>query len=253
MTQQEALRKALACLKLAERGGTPEESSVAAAKAQALIDAYKLDVTGLDYNENVKEQDNEQVKNFDSSDPVDEVRNWKFRWATTLASTVARNNQCRIYRSPGQLRSRICIVGRPSDVQTARYIYGWLKNEVERLVKENCTGNSGTYIRHYCLGVVDTICERLHKMQQETFAAKKAEVANNSTALVLVKDSLVRLEKRANDVAQFMKTQMKLRSSRSSASQRVFSGGREAGQRDGHSVRMGAHGAVGRGVAGHLQ
>ena len=31
MTYEEALRKAMACLRLAERGGTPEEAAVAAA------------------------------------------------------------------------------------------------------------------------------------------------------------------------------------------------------------------------------
>ena len=67
MTLEEAMRKAMACLRLAERGGTPEESALAAAKAQEIITRYGLDVSSADYEQGQKEKDEEPIKDFGSN------------------------------------------------------------------------------------------------------------------------------------------------------------------------------------------
>lgn len=246
MTYQDALAKAAKLLKLAQdKRGNENETAQAAAMAQKIIDEHKLDINDLNFDQQQKEEDNEPVVDF-RDDPMDlDARNFHFRWLMNLASGIARLNQCRVLQRRGSLYSSILILGRPSDVATVRYLYAWLKQEVFRLDKTQI-GHSYTYRRSYCLGVVDTINQRLAAMQKATFAEKQVEQANNPLALVRVNTALARIEKRSQDVENFMKAAQKLPKGapgaigkgRASAEERNYTGGRYAGQRDGHKVRI---------------
>src|SRR5215472_13049576 len=103
MTHEEAIRKAMACLKLAQ-SSNPNEAALAAAKAQEIIERYKLDVTGLDYDsEQVKKDDSEPVKDFGFSDPLENTDYGSRIWSLRLASVVSRVNQTRIvYNDTGK-------------------------------------------------------------------------------------------------------------------------------------------------------
>lgn len=239
MTHQEALRKAIACLKLSQ-SPNEAEAALAAAKAQEIIDKYKLDVTSVDFEQQEKQRDDEPIQDF-WNDPLDNTTNNGSRWSTNLASVISRVNQCRILVSHGANAhgTRIGVIGRPSDVQTVRYVYAWLKREVERLCKENTGGNSGTYKRHYCLGVVDTIGRKLREQQKATQATATTNQGNNPFALVLVKNAIVKIQQRDQAVQKFVDDKYKSKS-RASQEQIRDTGGRSHGQRDGHNVRFNA-------------
>jgi hypothetical protein len=93
MTHEEALRKAMGCLRLAERAGTPDEAALAAAKAQKIIDDYKLDIENLEFDAEQLKEDKEEVKDFGYADPLDDVKygNYRESWTLRLASIVDLN------------------------------------------------------------------------------------------------------------------------------------------------------------------
>lgn len=249
MQYEEAMRKALACLKLAERGGTPAESAAAAAKAQEIIDRYGLDVSSADYDAQDAAKDKEEIKDF-RDDPMDVTNKLDGWWAMKLNSYICRLNGCRPYiHNLGDAGRRLYVIGRPSDVQTVRYLYSYLKNEVKRLQSLNCKGNSSTYRYQYGLGVVDTIATKLHEQHQVTQAAVKQEHASNSMALVKVNNAIAKIEARSAAVDKWVEDNMDLRKGRSSGNTGVGGlGARFAGQRDGQSIRIGqASGALGSG------
>lgn len=251
MTQDEALRKAMACLRLA-KSSNPNEAALAAAKAQEIIDRYQLDVSSLDYDAQQKKRDDEPIKNFES-DPLDDVEGINVKWAGVLAVHVARNNQCRVYLQDGLRGKVLKIIGRASDVSAVRYMYSFLKEEVKRLRKENAAGHSGPYMNQFAHGVVDTIAAKLKQQREATFNAVKAEQANNNLALVRVNNAVAKIKERMQAVDKFVEENMRFRKSRASTSSYAGMGGREHGRKEGHKVRLGgAKGAVGRGVAGEL-
>ena len=249
----------MACLRLAERGGTPEESVLAAAKAQEIIDRYKLDVSGLDFDAQEKERDDEPVKDFGYEDPLDNISHKRYGIviAVKLASVVARINQCRIvYRNHqdvygGKVRTvsaAIKIIGRASDVSAVRYLYSYYKNEIERLAKLHTAGHSQTYYCHFCFGACDTLSERLNKSQAETAVSKREELAQNPMALVRLNSAIAKIEKRRQDVDAFVKAKLNLKGG--GYNPQAVTGGCEAGRNAGHSIRLtGARSSLGNGRA----
>lgn len=256
MTQEDAIRKAMACLRLA-KSSNQAEAALAASKAQEIIDRFKLDVNALDYDANVVKESNEPIQDF-GGDPLEHADNVTRRWSMYLGSAVARANGCSLLYT--DLRNKqgfvLTLVGRPSDVSTVRYIYSYLKSEVLRLKVDNTKGNSAVYKDQYCKGVVDTICQRLRAQRQETQAAVKAENANNPLALVRVNSAIARLEKHDQSIAKFIEDKYKKlgkgRSGGGASSPDAMSA-RAHGQRDGKNVRFtSAKAGLGRGVAGVL-
>lgn len=254
MTQDDAVRKAMACLRLA-KSSNQAEAALAASKAQEIIDAYKLDINSLDFESNCVKEDNEPIRNF-ADDPIDRTPLKESRWALTLASVVARSNQCKVYYSNlGQGNYVLKIIGRPSDVNTVRYIYAFLKSEVIRLCKENTVGNSGHYKWQYSQGVVDTIRLKLAEQKEQTVKQAQTEHGNNPLALVRVNNAVARMEKRFDDVIKWTQQNVKIGKGRSSSgpSSDIAMNARAHGQRDGKNVRFtSAKAGLGRGVAGAL-
>lgn len=247
MTRDEAIRKAMACLRLAERGGTPEESAAAAAAAQKILDRFQLDANDLDFDANAAERDSEEVKDFGYEDPLEKVDYLK-PWMLRLASVVARANNCRIvyqqcdFTGSGRNRgASIKIIGRPSDVQIARYVHGYLRGEVVRLRDSNCKGQSNTYKRQFALGVVETIQDKLDEQRQATEQELRNENVGNSLALVRVNNAIAKREQRYQDVVKFVQQTMpKLGKGRVTGNSQTGLGdvARHHGRKVGEQVRL---------------
>ena len=213
MTYQEALRKALACLRLAERGGTTAESALAAAMAQQIITKYSLDISDVDFDQKQSLEDNENVKDFGYTDPLDVPEFKEFaKEMLQLARTVASHNQCCIgfrgqhnFVSGKERLTSIAyrIVGRPSDVATVRYLYGFYKLQVINLVADNTKGNSYAFKRQFAAGVIDAITEKLNAMEKETFAQAQQEHSPNPLALARVNSAIARIKRRRNEAKEF--------------------------------------------------
>lgn len=206
------------------KGATPDESALAAARAQEIIDRYKLNWEDL--NGETDTDDDEEVEKCDV--PLDEfVHNWLVTpWAFRLANIVCRFNQCEVIQYTRQqnngktypIRS-MKIIGHASDVTLVRYLYGYLKQEVLRLDKVNCQGKDGKWRRAFCIGVVDTIYQKLHEQQQATQDTVKNENAGNLMALVRIDKAIARLDVRKDAVTKFIKENLKTKKCRTGACQ----------------------------------
>lgn len=231
MTHNEAVSKVAKLLRLSQ-SSNPNEAALAASRAQEIMDRFKIDSLSLDRSER---KPDEEVKNF-RDDPLDgqSAATWKGR----LALTLAEMNQAICYKSSGKLS----LIGRPSDVSTVRYIYGWLVREVDALAAKNCAGNGRTWTNNYRIGVVETVCNRLREQHAATINAVKteataADVLNTGLALVRVNTAIAMIEKRAVEVKQWQKQNFKLTSGGRSSYRADFTA-RQAGARDGYNVRL---------------
>ena len=247
MNQEEAMRKAIACLKLA-KSSNANEAALAAAKAQEIIDRYGLQVTDDDFDNQEDRKDQEPIMDF-GDDPLDQCGKHDAFWCVRLISVVCHFNGCRwYYVGGGDLGKVLKVIGRPSDVATVRYLYGLLKGEVKRLQSENCVGRSGAYRYQYGLGVADTIYRRMHEQRQATVAAVKTENASNPFALVRVNTALAKQEWRMQAVDRVVK-EKKMKSGRGSGNTQSYTGfvARSRGRIDGEGVRMGGSAKAGLG------
>lgn len=234
MTYEEALSKAVKCLRLAQ-SSNPHEAALAAARAQEIIDRYKIETIALDLAG--PDKPDEPIKDFggdllDAGRPVD---TWRWR----LFHHVAEVNGCEGYLKPGR---GMAIVGRPNDATTVRYVYAWLKQEVERLRERDCKGFSHVYQNNYRNGVVDTIGQKLAAQQEETRARVRQEAQQlgqgvNALALVRVNQALAKIERQREEVERWMGTNLKLRKG-SGSSAKYDPSARELGQKAGHEVRF---------------
>ncbi len=209
MTYEQALRKAIACLQLA---GSPNqhEAALAASKAQEIIDRYNLCVDDIKMGNTPKEEAEENIVDF-GADPLHEVCQVDTLWTIRLAGIVAKLNSCRIYYSTKVSGSAIVkLIGRPSNVQTVRYIFGWLEREVRRITRQECRGYTRKYQIAFRAGVVDTIYHKLEEQRQETYANVQKE-AVNPYAMVLVTNSIARVEAKGLAVDKWIADNMKLR------------------------------------------
>lgn len=253
MTQQEAIDKAIKLLRLSKSSNV-HEAALAASRAQEIIDRFKLDITDMDFENRNAKDDNEPIKDFGYGDPLDKTSYLK-PWMLRLASVVADANQCRIVYARidemGDGRNRgavIKIIGRPSDVNVTRYLHGYLRGEVVRLRDENCAGNSGTYKRQFCLGVVETISAKLREQKKAMESDLRNQHSHNPMALVRVNNAIVRLEKRHGEVQKWVEANLKLGHGRVHGTARTGEGdsARAHGRKVGEQVRFTkARGAIG--------
>jgi len=208
MKYEEALRKAISCLKLSN-SANQHEAALAAAKAQEIIDRYNLSTEDMEYGDKAKEPE-ENITDF-SNDPLHEVCQVDTLWTLRLAYVVSELNGCRsFFHTKASGSAVVKIIGRPSDVQTVRYLFNYLESEVRRITRLECKGRSRRYQIDFRTGVVDTINHKLQQQRQQTFTEVQSE-APNAMALVRVQTSIVKIEQKVKSVDQWMKDNLKLR------------------------------------------
>jgi hypothetical protein len=243
MNIHEATMKAAKLLRLAN-SSNQHEAALAAARAQEIIDRYKLDIDGLTNEHEVESA--EPVRDYGCDDPID--NDARDLWKGVLLVVLCDVNDCKAYKSG----PRLCIIGRPGDVQTVRYMYGFITRQVELFAARDCRGHSRTYWNNFRHGMVDTISRRLKEQRDATRNAVRAEAsAQGSSAIVRIDRALARIEQTRREV-EFAAERLKLRRG-GSRSYRGDNTARSAGRAAGNNVRLGGSaGHVGRGSAGVL-
>jgi hypothetical protein len=206
MTHEEALRKAMGCLRLAERAGTPDEAALAAAKAQKIIDDYKLDIENLEFDAEQLKEDKEEVKDFGYADPLDDVKygNYRESWTLRLASIVAHSNQCEVRHTKKSDKGiKIRVIGRPSDVCVVRYLYSFFRIQIDELAAAQTKGNSSSR-GEFCVGCIDTLKTKLEAQREATVAEVRTKHSGDEMSLVRVNRAVTRMENRAKEVGNFI-------------------------------------------------
>lgn len=212
MTYEEAISKVQKLLRLAQ-SDNPNEAGLAAARAQEIMDRYSIEAGALAYEQGAAPQ--EDIKDF-KLDPLmgDEPRS---TWRGRLVHVVCTSNGCRAY---GLSTGGYSIVGRPSDVSTVRYLFAWMRREVDRLANRDCKGYGRTFSNNFRIGVVETIKSRLDEQRKTTVAKARAELTDSilfagladaaqSLALVRVTTSIEKFERRDEEVGAWIKVNVK--------------------------------------------
>lgn len=237
------MQKAAKLLRLAN-SDNPHEAALAASRAQEIIDRYKLNMDSAMMGEAGEIESNEPVEDFER-DPLDRDKVLQ-RWKAQLAMSIAKHNQCYVWRNAGNLN----LVGRPSDVSTVRYFFTFIVREIERLADRDCKGCGRTYWNNFRLGAVETVTKKLAAQHSETIATVKTEAqAQGSMALVIVEKNLALLDKRTEEAREFAHKGRNLRAGKASSAQ-YHSSARDAGRQAGASINVGgAKHSLGAGAA----
>ena len=196
--------------------------------AQRIMDEYRLDAATLEVG-----TQEEQIQDFRN----DLLDNSTSTWKSRLATVLARANGCKVYVFGTE---GLSIVGRKSDADTVRYMYRWLINETDRLLKLANNSYGRTWCNNFRLGVVDALAERLKKDSEEFKA--KAAADGKSTALARIA---------SNDEAVERWFASNLRTRKRVARSGFDAGARAAGRAAGQSISLGTEGKLGAG-AGRL-
>jgi len=201
MTREEAIGKVAALLRLAERGGTVAEAATAAAHAQAIMDRWELTHDAVNGHTDEQPETEEPIMGFGSApDGQLDASLKQPRWMVQLAGGIARLNGCFIYLSsrwePKKSRHfrSVEVVGRPSQVETVRYMYAWLKREIQKLQNIHGRGMTYSWRREFNIGAVIEILRRLEEQRRQTVQEVRAEYVNNPNALVRIDRSLARIQ-----------------------------------------------------------
>lgn len=157
----------------------PHEAANAAARAQELMFAHKIESADLEIAGSKQE-----------AEPVGDhtilSARWREPWKGSLANAIAHSIGCRMYWHGPNIQ----IVGRRSEVETGRYLFGYLVLEIERLAtvgwslrRGTTSENATVWKNNFRLGAVVTIRERFDAQKRDQEA--KARVTS-CTALAIV-------------------------------------------------------------------
>ena len=206
LTYEEAITKVQKLLRLATSSNV-NEAALAAAKAQEIMDAYEIQEAVLATSTGPENPDSEEDKDpfidygrmGDALDPTNTV------WRTSLACGLAEVNICKIYTSSGR---GIQIIGRPKNVQTIRYMYGFIIHQINKLADEH-KGFSRTWKNNFRLGAVHTINARLKEQKKATQTTWVQD--NKHLPAVVVNKTLARLQQNKVDLANWVQQNTRLR------------------------------------------
>jgi hypothetical protein len=220
-------------LRLAESPNA-NEAALAAAKAQELIDSHNLSAALLALDDASNAEPDEPIEDFKKKGAPLYTAGVRDTWRWRLASTVMRANACAGYVSNGAVQ----IVGRPADVDTVRYLFGYLEHETERLAKRDGRGCGRTWLNNYRLGVVDTIADKFAESRRRFEHEQRAQARGEGTqALVRIDTALARVDKRRDDVKAWIKSNLRLIAS-SKSSTNYNREARDAGRKAGQSIAI---------------
>lgn len=235
MTHEEAVRKAAACMRLAQ-SSNPNEAALAAAKAHDIMLRFNISTEQLKGEADRPEPD-EPIQSFDREPALRATKKDNI-WARALAHCVAKAYGCGSYfrRVNAGGSVEIFLVGRPSDVQTARYMADLFAEEVRKLARTHTKGYSLNYECSFKLGVVDAIRAKLHEQKAATERAVRAEAVNPG-ALVRVNAAIAKVDQRRAAVEKWTEDNLKLRKVRNVSSGTNLTA-REHGREEGRKVEV---------------
>jgi hypothetical protein len=200
------------------------------AAAQRIMAEHSIQAEALNLD-GAPEEPTEELRDY-YGDPLDAMSARMEPWRWSLAHSIASASGCfcftsRKYHSDGLSRT-IEIVGRPSAVETVRYLYGWIARELVRLVEEHGRGAGRVWRREFLEGGAQEIGRRLREANQAAADSARA-AASTSTALVRVETAIIRVQSHALEAKAFAYRAHGLRSGRGGGYRQHNGSAREAG------------------------
>lgn len=209
MTQDRMLQRVKNLLALTKSGDVHEAAN-AAARAQAIIDKYKIDAALLLQEGEVPgaQENIRRCTDFPLfvGEPERHMWKWDLGWA------LGEANGCVPWSSyepddKGNYHRVAYVVGRPDDAQTVQYLHQYLCAEINNLAKQH-RGKGRIWLTNFRLGAVEEITERLEeKRRTDRKALKRSarkEAKGNPTALVQVNTALSRIAEQSTLVEKWL-------------------------------------------------
>ena len=220
------------------------EAALAAARAQELMDKYGIEKAQAEIQTGFEDpEEKEDIKNFSEIpegwvDTSQKMTKWKIH----LFCGIAKYNSCKGFSSyRGQGRS-IEVIGRPSDVETTRYMYTYIMKEICNLRNKNSRGLGKTWSNNFCIGAVQGILERINESRNH-MRAKMAVDAQRAggTALMVLDKAIAKVDKKLADVETFTQNNLKLQYTKGPTI-RYNSTAREVGKQASKSISLSSSG-----------
>lgn len=224
--------------------GNQAEAAAFGAKVQELLIAHELEMTDVEY---ASRADNDPFEKS-TLDPENEgiaPSRRRVAWQERLASAISRAFFCQLMVIPGS--NRLIFIGRRSHRSMAVYVYSRLVRDIERLQKEErqklyvSSGYDSEAVAGFNASFrnafVSTVAQRLAAADRERENQMRAE--GSGTALV-------RLNNAREDVAVWMKANVKTGGSASGLSghRGYNAAGQRAGAAHGSRADLGANGVT---------
>lgn len=206
--QQTAIRRIQALFQLAAKNPNEHESLAAAAKAQAMLEQYNLDMATVDANSGDNRREDAKM------------RGGLYHFQRELWEAVAQLNFClywnqyvwdqdktgrRRYRSGGTYKYKggyrfvHRVVGRKVNVVATQVMAQYLEQTIERLTRERLRGDGTQFFTRWAIsyreGMADRIILKVYDRRQQVMSAERRKAreaaakatagASTSTALTL--------------------------------------------------------------------
>ena len=178
------------------------EATVATAAADRLIAKYRISEDDIAGTSN-PEEDSEYL--YSTARII--------RWKSLLAFILAKNYGCALYNNAelgasagGRRVSHYKLVGRKSDMELVRYLFGWMTGEIESLCKDNCKGLGHIGSQSYCEGAVTGIKLQLEKNTVEF--SNEVVASGQSQALVKINSRLEEADRTMRSLHDLKKTKV---------------------------------------------
>ncbi len=205
----ETVRKLLALAK----SNNVHEAASAAARAQAIVERYRL--------EDLLEADEEAASQPIDDEVLESARRPR-RWKTVLAAALADVNGCLVATRESGRETEIVLAGRAADRAAVRSLWDWLVPRVEWLSATHGAGRDKRWHDDFRIGAVETIRARLHACRDEEQAAVEP------AALVRIEPALVA---RQAAIDRYAKERLRTRPGRRlMVGEQAWTAGRAAGQ-----------------------
>lgn len=221
MSTTNILEKAQKLLTLRDRAATEGESLAAARALAILLEKHRLTTAEV---ETASPDQREEIA-IDEERPLFIIKRlavWKHR----LLNVLTRQYGCATFRRRGMLGNAQHLVGQPSDIAMVRYMWAWLTNEIECLVR--VSPFRGRVAR-------DSFREGFVMGIAEQFIAAKAEAVGSSSS-----EAGLVLASRFEDAIKHMHKGIKgLRTQPVYTTRRVHHGAMNAGKRRGLNHHLG--------------
>lgn len=209
--------------KLLALAGSPNvhEAALAAARAQALIEAHRLH--GLLAAE---EEVAAEPLGTGEEAPLEVTRRPR-KWKRVLAARLAEVNGCVAYTVRDGREERLLLAGRAEDREAVAAIWDWLVQRIEWASATEGAGRDRAWHEAFRVGAAEVVAQRLAEVRQQALQGLAAQAGAQALAMV---DA--RLAARQAAVDRFVAERLRLKPGRGmSLDARAWEAGRAAGAR----------------------
>lgn len=211
------------------------EAANAAAKANELIDEYRLSVDQL----GASSSDADDPLIHDEAEPLFESDR-SMAWRKTLALKLSQHYGCYVWNKKSKRNIFYVVAGRQSDITVLRYMFAYLSSECMRLSTAHSKGKGRNYAESYRLGFVAGVTSALAESRQQAVQAQT--VTDASIALV-------KLDERSKAARDLVKKTVTLGKSRAQSANHTNPDAYYSGQSAGRNTHLGANLGAGRTMA----